>query len=266
MVVYEAGQGAPIVFLHGIGGGASSWGWSFVAPAFVNDYRVIVPDWIGWGSSDHPGRFILFDDYVAQLEALLSGLDAPAIVVAQSLAAGFAMALAERRPDLIARFFFATPSGGKDFGRDAFGPVARTILTPLAGLPGINLAFYRALFHRRAFIADWFRRFGFADPDAVTDEIVASSLWSAMQPNAAYSALPFVTGKLRFDLAPYIKRLKKPAAMLWGADETQVGRDIGERLAALRPDIPLTLIANSKACPELEQPEAVIAVIRAAIG
>lgn len=266
MVVYEAGHGVPLVFLHGIGGGASSWGWSFVAPAFVDSYRVIVPDWVGWGGSEHPSRFLMFTDYVTQLEVLLDGLDAPAIIVAQSLAAGFAMALAERRPELVERFFFTTPTGGKDFGKDAFGPIARTILTPLAGLPGINLVFYRALFHRRAFIADWFRRFGFNDPKAVSDEVIESSLWSAKQPNAAYSALPFVTGKLRFDLAPYFERLAKPAAMLWGEEETQVGLQIGKRLAGLRPDVPLSLIANSKACPELEQPTAVIEVIGNAIA
>jgi pimeloyl-ACP methyl ester carboxylesterase len=265
MVFYEAGQGTPLVFLHGIGGGASSWVWSFVAPAFVEGYRVIVPDWVGWGASEHPARFLMFDDYVAQLETLLERLDAPAIVVAQSLASGFAMALAERRPELVARFFFNSPTGGKDFGTDAFGPVARAILTPLAALPGINLAFYRLLFHRRGFIADWFRRFGFADPSAVTNEVIDSSLWSAQQPNAAYSALPFVTGKLRYDLAPYFARLAKPAAMLWGEQETQIGGNIRQRLAGLRPDVPLSLIANSKACPELEKPKAVIAVIRNAI-
>lgn len=265
IAVYEAGVGKPLVFLHGIGGGASSWAWSLVAPAFVATHRVIVPDFLGWGSSEHPPRFAQFEDYVTQLEVLLDALGAPAVIVAQSLAAGFAMALAERRPELITRFVLGTPSGGKDFGVDAFGPVARAILTPLATIPGINLAFYKALFHRRAFIADWFRRMGFFDPSAVTDEVIESSLWSASQPNAAYSALPFVTGELRYDLAPYFERLNKPASMFWGAEEMQVGLQSAKRLAALRRDIPFTLIRNAKACPELEQPEAVIEVLRSAL-
>ena len=266
VTLYEAGRGEPILFLHGIGGGASSWAWSFVAPAFIATHRVIVPDFVGWGSSEHPPRFLLFDDYVAQIEALLEDIGAPAVIVAQSLAAGFAMALAERRPELISQFVLNTPSGGNDFGVDAFGPVARAVLTPLATIPGINVAFYKSLFHRRAFIADWFRRMGFADPSRVTDDVVESSLWSARQPNAAYSALPFVTGELRYDLAPYIERLAKPASIFWGRDEMQVGLDIGKRLAALRPDIPFTLIEDAKACPELEQPEAVVEAVRNALA
>src|SRR4028119_632336 len=48
MTFYEAGAGQPLLFLHGIGGGASSWTWIEVAPAFTREFRVIVPDWVGW--------------------------------------------------------------------------------------------------------------------------------------------------------------------------------------------------------------------------
>ncbi len=94
MVYHESGEGKPLVFLHGIGGGASSWVWSKVAPAFVGRYRVIVPDFVGWGDSEHPRRLLLFEDYVAGLRALLrEAVGEPAVVVAQSLAAGFAAKL-----------------------------------------------------------------------------------------------------------------------------------------------------------------------------
>jgi pimeloyl-ACP methyl ester carboxylesterase len=65
MAFYEAGEGRPLVFLHGIGGGASAWLWSKVAPPFVSRHRVVVPDWVGWGSSEHPSRPLEFEDYVA---------------------------------------------------------------------------------------------------------------------------------------------------------------------------------------------------------
>ncbi len=55
MAYYEAGRGRPLVFLHGIGGGASAWTWSKVARAFTAGYRVIVPDWVGWGNPSTRG-------------------------------------------------------------------------------------------------------------------------------------------------------------------------------------------------------------------
>lgn len=265
MAVYEAGTGHPIVFLHGIGGGASAWTWGFVAPAFTETHRVILADWIGWGASDRPQRFVLFDDYVASLEALLDDIGSPAIVVAQSLACGFAMALAERRPALFERLILNTPSGGKDFGKDAFGPLARATITPFASVPAIGFAFYRLLFHRRAFIGGWLRQEGFSDASAVTRQIVDAFLFNARKPNSAWSALPFANGRLRFDIAPYLARLPVPASIFWGAEEAQVGLTVGRRLAALRPDLPFTLIPSSKACPELEQPQRVIAAIQSGI-
>ncbi len=266
MVYHEAGEGRPLVFLHGIGGGASSWTWSKVAPAFAGRYRVIVPDWVGWGDSEHPRRFLLFDDYVAALRVLLREVvGEPAVVVAQSLASGFAAEVARTDPGLVAGLVMSAPSGGKDFGGDAFGPLARFTLTPVARRRPFNLTFYRLVFHSRSFIRSWLVSQGFYDPGAVSREIVNGFLWSARKPGAAYSALPFLTGDLRYDFAPYMRDLSVPAAMFWGSEERQVGVETGERLAALNPDVPLTFIPRSRATPELELPAATVAAIETSL-
>lgn len=262
MVYYEAGQGQPLVFLHGIGGGASSWIWSKVAPAFTTGYRVIVPDWVGWGLSEHPQRLLLPEDYVAELDALLRHVDEPALVVAQSLAAGFVADLACIKPELFVRLVLLAPSGGKDFGRDSFGPVARRTFTPLARAELINQQLYQSIFHRRRFIRSWLVQQGFYDPAGVSDDIVNGFLYSARQPNAAYSALPFLTGDLRFDFAAKLRDLNVPAAMIWGAQERTVGRKTAEQLAALNPKVPLYFIDRARATPELEHPAQVITLIQ----
>jgi len=261
MTYYEAGSGRPLVFLHGIGGEASSLAWNKVAPAFVGGYRVVLPDWVGWGASEHPRRFLLFGDYVADLEALLEHLGEPAVVVAQSLTAGFAADLARRKPGLIRALMLLTPSDGLDFGEDAFGPVARSVLTPLARRRPVNLLLYRLVFHSRAFIGSWFKTQGFYEPKAVSRKLVDEWLWSARRPGAAYSALPFLTGDLRYDFAPLLRDLRVPAVMVWGTEERQVGRKTGERLAAVNPDVPLILIERARATPELELPAQIVAAI-----
>lgn len=265
MAYYEAGVGRPLVFLHGIGGGASSWTWSKVAPAFAAGYRVVVPDWVGWGESEHPRRLLMFGDYVAQLEALLGHLGGRATVVTQSLATGFAAELARKKPGLFDGMVMLTPSGGLDFGDDAFGPVARRTLTPLARTWPVNMLLYRLVFHRKGFIRSWFTSQGFYEPAAVSREIVDGFLYSARKPDAAYAALPFLTGDLRYDLAPYMRDLGVPAAMVWGSEERQVGLDTGKRLAALNPEVPIMVIDRARATPELELPAQTIAAIEASI-
>ncbi|GCE21597.1 hypothetical protein KDK_53970 [Dictyobacter kobayashii] len=247
---YEAGTGQPLIFLHGIGAGASSWTWSKVAPAFTGQYRVIVPDWVGWGLSEHPRRYLLFPDYVAQLNALLQHIDQPTHIVAQSLAAGFAAACAHATPERVASLILMTPTGGKDDVKFVPGH----ILSLLARTEPLNLLFYRTLFHRRFILRSWLESEGFYDSKAVSRQIVAGFLYSSRRPNAAYSVLPFLSDALRYDITPYIRNLPVPAIILWGSQERTTGRQTGQRLAALNPNIPLTIIKRARTNFELELP------------
>ena len=190
---------------------------------------MIVPDWVGGGESEHPRRLLMFEDYVAQLETLLGHLGRPASVVTQSLATGFAAELARKKRELFDSMVMLTPSGGLDFGEDAFGPVARRTLTPLARAWPLNVLLYRLVFHQRSFIRGWFTSQGFYEPAGVSREIVDAFLYSARKPGAAYSTLPFLTGDLRFDLAPYMRDLRVPAAMIWGptSGRSGAGRENG---------------------------------------
>lgn len=263
---YEAGDGQPLVFLHGIGGGASSWQWSKVAPAFTDDYRVVVPDYVGWGASEHPRRFLLFADYAAQVEALLRDLGEPALVVASSLSAGFAADVADRNPDLVAGLLLFSPGGGNDFGSDAIPPFFRELFEPVIAQPVANALFYRQVFFSEEFVRRYFETDGFADPRAVSQEVVDAFLWSARQPGALYSAFPFLSGDLRYDFAPYLRGLAVPAAMVYGAGDTQVAPETQRRFAALNPDVPLLEIPRAAANPELELPAETIRAVREALA
>src|SRR5262245_55811544 len=48
----EAGRGAPVILLHGVGGEGARW--MPTIQALAPDFRVIAPDQIGWGASDKP--------------------------------------------------------------------------------------------------------------------------------------------------------------------------------------------------------------------
>jgi pimeloyl-ACP methyl ester carboxylesterase len=50
--VEEAGQGAPLLLLHGLG--ASTFTWRHIVPALARDHRVIALDLKGFGRSDKP--------------------------------------------------------------------------------------------------------------------------------------------------------------------------------------------------------------------
>lgn len=263
MALHEGGEGPTLLFLHGIGAGASSWLWHRLAPRFLPTHRVVAADWVGWGLSERPRRPLLFADYAAQAAALLDALDGPVIAVAQSFAAGFLLDAAERRPGRVARAVLHTPAGARDF-RGPPGEAARLALRALLAGPGF--AIYRAAFHRRASIRLWLDTQGFRHPSRVGAEEVEGFLHFARMPGAAWSALPFLSGALAFDLAPILRRTAVPATILWPEGERQVGPETGRRLGALRPDMPFHWVPDARALPELEHPVAVEALVRAALG
>lgn len=100
--VFEAGEGPPLVLLHGMAGDAGTWRYTF--EALQRDYRVIVPDLPAHGLSDggvHPYRL---DSLTVWLDALLDELDAGTITLAgHSMGGAIALAYTLARPERVGR-------------------------------------------------------------------------------------------------------------------------------------------------------------------
>ena len=69
----EAGEGDPIVFLHG--NPTSSYLWRNVIPHLAEQGRCIAPDLIGMGRSDKPDIAYRYDDQYRYLSAFLDQMD-----------------------------------------------------------------------------------------------------------------------------------------------------------------------------------------------
>jgi len=260
MAYFEAGVGPPMILLHGIGDGGNSYYWRWIAPMFTDRFRVIAPDLVGWGASEHPEKPVLFDTYIESIAALLEHTG-KAIVVAESLSAGFAAFIAKRRPDLIDRLVLLSPAGGYDFRTNQVRPLQQGAFNVLAQTPGVNRFFYKAAFESKDTIEDWFEDHGFAEDDAIPSDLIDACYYSATQPGADYSALPFLTGKLRYDIAPMLADLKTPSIMLWGELENQIKPETRERIERVNPAIDLYHIPSARTCMQVEQPQLTADVI-----
>ena len=123
----EAGQGPPLILLHGLFGSARNWG--AVQKALAGDYRVVALDLRNHGASPHaPGM-----DYAAQAADVAETLTAlgikRAVVLGHSMGGKAAMMLALTRPELVERLIVA------DIAPRPYPPALRAVVAALQALP-----------------------------------------------------------------------------------------------------------------------------------
>lgn len=250
-----------LVFLHGFGGGSSAYEWSKVYPAFASEYRVLAPDLIGWGRSDHPARNYQVEDYVTVItEFMEQTCTGATTVIASALTAAFTIRAAIKRPELFKSLILTTAAGLADFGRDYRSSFAAKIVT----IPFVDRLLYSTGVATEFGIRSFLEQRQFAEPERVYPEIVKAYLQSAQQPNAEYAALSFVRGDLSFDLSQYVPQLVTPTALIWGREAEFTGPEIGRRLAEMNPQAIRIFyqLDDMGLTPQLELPAVTIGLIR----
>ena len=272
-MVYYTAQGDPwesptqkdtLVFLHGLGGGSSAYEWSKVYPAFATDYRILAPDLIGWGRSDHPPRDYRPEDYITTIiEFLEQTCGEPTRVIASALTAAFTIRAAIERPDLFRSLILTTSAGlaefDKDYRQSGFAQFAQFANQPLLGQ-----LLYSTGVANRVGIRGYLERRQFAVPERIYPEIVEAYLQSAQQNNGEYAALSFVRGDLCFDLTQYINQLTIPTAIIWGQGAEYTSPEIGRRLADMNPQAVRLFYQMDDVgfTPQLELPAVTVGLIR----
>jgi pimeloyl-ACP methyl ester carboxylesterase len=103
MTVWEAGSGPCMLLLHGAGDQAGSW--ARMAPPFVEDYRVVIPDLPGHWKSDPRSGPLGIDQVLAGVAAAMDAVcgGEQAILVGNSMGAWAAMLYAHEQPGRVAR-------------------------------------------------------------------------------------------------------------------------------------------------------------------
>lgn len=111
---HDRGSGAPVLLVHGSGPGVSAWAnWRGVLPPLAADRRVIAPDLVGFGYTEHPSGLAFSPQaWTEHLVGLLDALDLPTVsVVGNSFGGALALRLAHRHPDRVDRLVLMGSAG-----------------------------------------------------------------------------------------------------------------------------------------------------------
>lgn len=135
-----AGEGPPLLLIHGISDDSSSW--MPVMPALAEHFTVIAPDLLGHGASDKPRADYSVAAFSNGMRDLLDVLDVEqATVVGHSLGGGVAAQLAYQYPERVQRLVLVGTGGvGREVSpvlRAAAAPLSEIAMVPLM-VPGAN--------------------------------------------------------------------------------------------------------------------------------
>jgi sigma-B regulation protein RsbQ len=112
--VRVSGSGTqPMLFAHGFGCDQNMW--RFVAPAFADDYKIVLFDYVGSGKSDlaayDPERYSRLDGYAQDVLDVIHALDLRDVIfVGHSVSSMVGVLAANREPDRFAKLVLIGPS------------------------------------------------------------------------------------------------------------------------------------------------------------
>ena len=109
----DGSHGKTMLLAHGFGCDQNMW--RFIAPAFHDDYRVVLFDYVGAGKSDQtqyePGKYGTLGGYADEVIEIIEAVGSrPVIFVGHSVSAMIGVLASLKRPDLFERLILIGPS------------------------------------------------------------------------------------------------------------------------------------------------------------
>lgn len=222
--VLDVGEGAPLLFLHGLF--VDHRTWSGVLDRLAPEFRSIAPDLPGFGDSEKPSasRFgygaDAFSSAIADLYGAL-GLG-PATVVGHGVGGAIAITLASQHPELVARLVLL----------DALClPPAGDTIRRAASLPLVGGFYFRQIWGRAGFRA-YFRDAVLSRNSTVPLQRVDDYYGVFNTPSSRGSALATLRAtKDTRPLVAHTARIQCPTLVLWGRDDVIFPARLGRQVA-----------------------------------
>jgi pimeloyl-ACP methyl ester carboxylesterase len=254
-------SGRPLVFIHGVGAGSSSFMWRKNFDDLAKDFRVYALDLLGFGFSDKPaGASYSADLYVELITDFIREVSGfPANVIASSLGAAYAIRVADEHPELIDSMILNGPTGSDTLNRRP--GMAGAAFYGLLQSPVLGTSFYNVMASERS-IRDYARANLFYDHRRVTDRLVANLYATSHQPGAQHAIAAFLSGYLNTDTRSPFSRLTQRTILVWGKQDSTTPVERGVSLQELNSRAKLEVFDYCRMMPEQEQPEKFNGLVR----
>ncbi|MFC6993011.1 alpha/beta fold hydrolase [Haladaptatus sp. GCM10025707] len=251
-----AGEGDPIVLLHGIGLDAATVSWRHTLPVLAEDHEVYALDFPGHGESEKPNRRYTTDYYQDVLAAFLDDLDidSPTLV---GISMGGAVALGHALDDEVDRLVLVNSHG---LGSDAPWrfPASVALWTP-----GFDSFWWAGATGSRFSVRESLRQFtSNAEAEFVDDVYQATQDPAVGEALTSWQRSEFLLGGLKTNYVGELDEVSVPTLLVHGKDDPLFPVSWSVRAAEKISDSDLHVFENCGHWPPREQPRAFNGVVQ----
>jgi len=247
----------PMLFAHGFGCDQNMW--RFVTPAFADDYRVVLFDYVGSGKSDLAAydreRYSTLDGYASDVLDVCHALDLHDVVfVGHSVSSMVGVLAANREPELFERLILIGPSPRYiNEAPDYVGGFERSDIEGLLETMEKNYIGW-ANFLAPAIMKN-------PEHPELSGELAASFCSTDPVIARRFAEATFFADN-RADLAG----VTVPSLIMQCSDDMIAPYEVGAYLHGALPDSTLRVMQATGHCPHMSHPEETIAMIREYLG
>jgi sigma-B regulation protein RsbQ len=251
--VKVSGRGTqPMLFAHGFGCDQNMW--RFVVPAFEENYRVVLFDYVGSGKSDlsayDPDRYSTLDGYASDVLDICAALDLRDVVyVGHSVSSMVGLLAAKREPDRFAKLIMVGPSPRYINDTDYVGGFERKDIEGLLDLMDNNFIGWAG------FLAPVIMKN--AERPELGRELQESFCSTDPKIARRFAEVTFFADN-RADLGA----ATVPSLILQCSEDAIAPMEVGHYLERTMPGSTLRVMRATGHCPHLSHPEETIAAIR----
>lgn len=231
----EAGSGPVVILLHGLGGNSQNWALN-IAP-LAQKFRVIVPDQIGFGSSDKPFIHYRVGTYVDYLDQFCKELKIErASLVGSSMGGWIAAAYTVAFPGRVDRLVLVDAAGYAPPANFDYRILYNLNPSTRAGMKQVAaLVFYNKLFQ--------------------SDALIDAALAARITAGDGYTITSIIESITRGEdfLDNRVKSIKQPTLIVWGRQDGLTLLADGERFKKEIPNSTLLVIEECGHVPQFEK-------------
>jgi pimeloyl-ACP methyl ester carboxylesterase len=237
----EAGSGHPVILLHGVGFTSAAENWEFNMAPLGERFRVLAPDFVGWGKGDRLDleySFAYLVDFVREFQDALEIEHSH--IVGHSMGGWVSVLFAYESPDRVDKLVLVSPGG-----------LAPRTLNSMTNFKPPTRDEIKAQLEKRVHA-----------PGVDYDAMANRELAKAQIPGAVEAYQKILTHmnngltRQRYNTVRRLPKIKAPTLVIWGRqDSTNSFEEMGKGTAALIPNAKLVVVENCDHFIPTEKPD-----------